>query len=338
MRPHEEAPDTQIPIVKEMIMLDDKGLSRLTPLDVRDIWKHEAHDFTTWLLANEDVLGDVLGMSLSLSAAEHKVGSFSLDLIGVDLATGATVIVENQLAQTDHSHLGQLLTYAGGTDPATIVWCAPAFREEHRAALDWLNEHTDESANFFGVEISAVRIGNSAPAPLFRLVAKPNNWTKQMHLKAASTSSPKGAAYQEFWGELLGRVRTHHPTWTSASAQTSSSWITMPYGSSSIWYSLNFTKSGPRIELYFGSPDPATNLEELHRFDEHRGRLDQAMHEAVVFDEIPGKKACRIYVDRPQGGDVSDLASREAMLDWFLTTMTAFRSVTQEIRTLHQKP
>lgn len=140
-------------------------LGRLTTVPLREVWPHEAYDFTRWLLANPDPLADVLGMQLELRAAEHRVGGFSLDLMGVDLATNRTVIVENQLETSDHSHLGQILTYAGGTNPQTIVWCAPAFREEHRAALDWLNEHTDEDTRFFAVEISAVRIGESAPAP-----------------------------------------------------------------------------------------------------------------------------------------------------------------------------
>jgi len=152
-----------------------KGLSRLAAVPARDIRKHEAHDFTLWLLENAEVLGEALGLDLELTEAERRVGGFALDLIGTDLATNTVVIVENQLEQTDHSHLGQLLTYAGGTDPSTIVWCAPAFREEHRAALDWLNEHTDEETRFFGVEIAAVRIDSSRPAPLFRVVAKPND-------------------------------------------------------------------------------------------------------------------------------------------------------------------
>src|SRR5215218_6471589 len=124
-------------------MADLPDLSRIAKIPVREVWARQAHYFTQWLLENADVLSDLLGMDLELMAAEHRVGGFALDLIGKDLQTGDTVIVENQLEVTDHGHLGQLLTYAGGTDPATIVWCAPTFRDEHRAALDWLNDHTD---------------------------------------------------------------------------------------------------------------------------------------------------------------------------------------------------
>jgi hypothetical protein len=136
-------------------------LGRLEPVDAREIWPHEARNFTPWLLANADRIGEVLGMDLELSAAEHPLGSFSLDLIGVDQATGERVIIENQLTATDHLHLGQLLTYAGGTGAVNVVWLATSFREEHRAALDWLNSRTDESTRFFGVEVGVVHDPNA---------------------------------------------------------------------------------------------------------------------------------------------------------------------------------
>lgn len=164
-------------------------LGRLAPVAPRDVWAHEAHDFTPWLLANQDVLGEALGMDLELVTAEHPVGGFSLDLLGRDLATGETVIVENQLEVTDHLHLGQIITYAGGTDPTNIVWIATGFRDEHRAALDWLNTHTDENTRFFGVEIHVVRIGSSEPAPLLRVVTQPNDWGKQVKRRASAATT-----------------------------------------------------------------------------------------------------------------------------------------------------
>lgn len=311
-----------------------QALSRLVPVGVRDIWKHEAHDFTLWLLENAEVLGEALGMDLELTEAERRVGGFALDLIGTDLSTNAVVIVENQLEQTDHSHLGQLLTYAGGTDPATIVWCAPTFREEHRAALDWLNEHTDEDTRFFGVEIAAVRIDDSRPAPLFRVVAKPNDWTKQLHTeRAVATPSPKSLAYREFWDELLARVRAEHPSWTRSTVGSTQSWITLPYGTSSIWYGLTFTLTGPRVELYFGGSDAEANLAEFERFIEHSQLLDEEFGSAIQYDPLPGKKACRIHVDRFEG-DVLDSEAREEMIEWFITTMERFRPLTQQIRSV----
>ena len=308
-------------------------MGRLTVVPVRDVWKHEAYDFTQWMLQNADVLADVLGMELELTAAEHPVGGFSLDLIGREVGTGDVVIVENQLEQTDHGHLGQIMTYAGGTDPQTVVWCAPTFRDEHRAALDWLNERTDENTRFFGVEITAVQIDNSRPAPLFRLVAQPNEWTKQVHAETSAVpTTEREVAYQAFWAELLRRIRQQHPDWTRSVKAPKASWMTMPYGSSIGWYSFVFTRTGPRVELYFGSVDPEENRAAFERMAAMREQIDADFGATVSYDPLPTKKACRLHVDRPGGGDVMDGDAHEALMDWFLSTMDRFRMATQRAR------
>jgi hypothetical protein len=176
-------------------------LGRLQPVDPRDVWRHEAGDFTPWLLANADVLSDALGMDLDLRTAEHAVGAFALDLIGTDRATGDVVIVENQLEVSDHAHLGQILTYAGGTDPRHIVWIATGFRQEHRAALEWLNERTGEATRFFAIQLQTVRIGDSPPAPLFTPMVQPNDWGKQVR---ATTTSGREWGEDDFLEALSG--------------------------------------------------------------------------------------------------------------------------------------
>lgn len=172
--------------VRHTVMAMTDTLGRLEPVNPREVWPSEAHDFTPWLLANAPALSEAVGMDLRLEAAEYPVGGFSLDLIGVDTATGDGVIVENQLEASDHSHLGQILTYAGGTDPVNVLWLATSFREEHRAALEWLNERTDERTRFFAVRIQVVRIGTSSPAPLFTLVVQPNDWGKRVRVSAGT--------------------------------------------------------------------------------------------------------------------------------------------------------
>lgn len=162
------------------------ALGRLVPVDPRHVWPDEAQDFTPWLLANEDVLAQAVGMDLALKAAEQQVGDFSLDLIGTERTGDARVIVENQLGVSDHRHLGQILTYAGGVDAAYVIWLATSFRPEHRAALEWLNERTDASTGFFAVQLDVVRIGSSPPAPLLKLVVQPNDWEKNLRVATAA--------------------------------------------------------------------------------------------------------------------------------------------------------
>ena len=125
-------------------------LAKIEKVDLRAVWPDEADDFTLWLQDNIDQLGAALGMDIEVQEREAAVGRFSLDLLAQD-GNGRPVIIENQLEATDHDHLGKLLTYAGGHDAEVIVWIAKEFRDEHRAALDFLNSRTGEDTEFFGV-------------------------------------------------------------------------------------------------------------------------------------------------------------------------------------------
>src|ERR1044071_9814117 len=138
-----------------------KSLGRLEKVYLRVVWINESDDFTPWLAAeaNIEILGDAIGMELEVEAQEQSVGPFRADILCKDTANGNWVLIENQLERTDHTHLAQLLTYAAGLKAVTIVWIANLFTEEHRAALDWLNEITDSRFNFFGLEIELWKIG-----------------------------------------------------------------------------------------------------------------------------------------------------------------------------------
>jgi hypothetical protein len=180
-------------------------LGRLEKVDLREIWCDEARDFTPWLAheANIALLGEAIGMELEIESQEKDVGPFYADVLCKDVATGRWVLIENQLERTDHLHLGQLLTYAAGLEAVTIVWIAACFTDEHRAALDWLNEITDEHINFFGLEVELWRIGQSATAAKFNVVSKPNDWTRTVqeaatHVQADTLSETKRLQL-DFW-------------------------------------------------------------------------------------------------------------------------------------------
>ncbi len=292
-------------------------LGRLEKIDLRDIWKHEAHQLTPWLLANSDVIAEALGIDLELSVAEHPVGSFSLDLLGRDLTNDCVLIVENQLTPTDHDHLGKLITYAAGTDAGTVIWLAPKFREEHREALDLLNDLGSDRVRFFGVELSAVRIGNSAPAPLVQLRAQPNDWHAQVSASARATQATgKAAMYREFWTKFLERVAVEHPTWTNASKPQTTSWLTMPCpfkGGSG--YVSSFSQGGKvRVELYIDSVDGDTAdaiYAELHA---RRADLETTFGGPLQFEELADRRASRIAFYRD--GDVSETDRHDEFIDW----------------------
>ena len=236
-------------------------LGKLVQVDPRSIWAHEAHQFTPWLAGQSDRLSEALGIDIDLSASEHPVGGFSLDLIGTDMTHNAPLIVEHQLAGSDHSHLGQLLTYAGGTDASTIVWIATNIREEHRQALTWLNEQTGDTVRFFGIEMEVVKIGESLPAPLFNVVVQPNDWQKHIHgLAGAAKLAGKALLYREFWGKYLDRVHGEHPDWTKARAAQTVNWMSFRSPLKGTTLDTSFAANGRlRAELYIDTEDGPEN-------------------------------------------------------------------------------
>ena len=156
----------------------------------------------------------------------------------------------------------QILTHAAGTDTKIIVWVTTGLRPEHRAARDWLNEHTDPESRFFGAEIEVVRIGDSTLAPNFNLVAQPNDWGKQV--KAATGAAPlteRSKLYREFWEKFLDRIATEHPARTKAKASTHLSWYDLPSGTTGVSYETSFSKHGLRVLIVFNSPDASLNLD-----------------------------------------------------------------------------
>ena len=150
--------------------------------DLRKVWPHEALDFTPWLAKDENIaiLGNEIGMEIAVDGTESAVGDFSVDIIATDIATGQKVIIENQLEDTNHDHLGKLITYAAGKDAQTIIWVVKHAREEHRAAIEWLNNHTDDDIGFFLCEIHLYKVGSSNPAVKFSVIEKPNDWIKSV--------------------------------------------------------------------------------------------------------------------------------------------------------------
>src|SRR3954447_1511934 len=260
----EEAPDGTAELTEAKPPL--VSLTRMKLVPITTVWPTEPHHFTPWLLKNGDLLSEVLGIDVELDAREYRVGKFSLDIIGREIASDTPVIIENQFGPTDHGHLGQILTYAGGTKPSTIIWIAEQFREEHRAALDWLNTHTEPGIRFFGIQLAAVTL-DGAPAgliaPSLDLVVKPNDWEKvasALTSAAASGTSPIQELYREFW--TIVQPRAKQRGWTNAAAPPQN-WWSMPAGVTGVSWGISYAQFGCRSELYFGDPDPEVNLARL---------------------------------------------------------------------------
>src|SRR3989344_3103649 len=181
------------------------NLGQLKKVDLREAWKHEASHFTQWLAQEENLslLADEIGFDIKLIQTEAEVGSFNVDILAEEENTGRKIIIENQLEITNHDHLGKIITYASGYDARVIVWIVKDVREEHRQAIDWLNEHTDEDIEFYLVRIELWQIEDSPLAPKFEMISKPNDWTKVVR---SSTDTAKltdtKVKQMEFWNEF----------------------------------------------------------------------------------------------------------------------------------------
>ncbi len=309
------------------------NLTRLIAVPVKDVWPTEPYDFTPWLLENAELLSEALGLDIELESREYKVGKFFLDIIGREVGTGNPVIIENQYGVTDHAHLGQILTYAGGIKPTTVVWVAEQFTEEHRAALEWLNTHTDSTIRFFGVELGAVTLAKAPSgliAPSLKLVVKPNDWEKQA-AAAASGSPTKMTAlqelYREFWLQLAPRLKQRQ--WTNASAPAQN-WWGLPTGVVGASWVLSFTKTGCRSELYFDHRDPTVNLARWQVLNDRRDHITKAFGGELIFDELPDRKGSRIEA-RFDGIQVTDRNRWPEVLDWMIATQARLRDALVQV-------
>jgi len=289
--------------------------------DIRTVWANEAKDFTPWLAENLNTLGAELGIDIELITTEYGIGSFSLDIYARDISTGYTVVIENQLEATDHSHLGQLITYASGADAKIIIWISRDVREEHRKAIDWLNQVSNEETHFFAVEIQAITIDGSLPAPIFKVKASPNEWGKAQKAISSGGSgakTPKQLYYHEFFTKFLTELKQRKPHFTNAKSVGYDSWFSFGSGKTGFNYSIAF-RGGNRFscELYIDMNDKSQNKAKFEELTHYKSEVTDALGE-LSWERLDEKRACRIAA-------YMDTTSDDSMIDWAIMTLIAFK-------------
>ena len=294
-------------------------LGRLEKIDLREIWSSEAVDFTLWLARPEnlEVLASALGLELEVEAQEKEVGPFRADILCKNLDSDSWVLIENQLERTDHTHLGQLLTYAAGLQAVTIIWVAARFSEEHRASLDWLNEITDERFRFFGLEVELWKIGSSPAAPKFNVVSKPNDWTRSVSKAARRISDEPVSetkalqlkywtALKEYLSECGSKLRSQKPYpqhWTNYSIGRSGF---------SLCATVNTQLNRIGAELYISHDDAKQFFQLLHQQQEE---IEREMGLALEWCELPEKKSSRI-ITFLEDADLTDEEDWQRQHSW----------------------
>ena len=320
--------------------MTEQALGTLARVDLRDIWTTEANDFTPWLARPENlaVLGDTLGIELDLEAQERAVGPFRADILCKDGRSGAWVLIENQLERTDHTHLGQLLTYASGLEAVTIVWIAALFTEEHRATLDWLNRITDESFRFFALEVELWRIGESPAAPKFNVVSKPNDWSRSVARAARSIDdselSETRLMQRSYWGALNAALDQAHGPVTGNRKPQPQFWMGYPIGRTdfNLAACMAISKRQIRAELYIAGD---TAKASFHLLREQAAEIEQGLGHSLEWEELPTRRDSRIavYLNDLDPADQTDWPRQHS---WLATNLNAMhRAFANRVKALN---
>lgn len=304
-------------------------LGRLVTLKATEVWGNEPQVFTPWLAQNLDLLAETLQLDeLELKGTEVAAGDFRLDILAED-ADGHPVLIENQFGPTDHRHLGQLISYvASQPGRATVVWVAERFKDDHRAAIDWLNTNTVDDFVFFAVEIEALKIGDSEPAPFFNVVAKPNAWARS--LNAATRQAPTGELAERhhirlaYWGSFAEFLAARKSRF-AIRRPGKDHWHSWSAGRSGIVINATIYTKLRRVgvELYFHNDPAKTGIRQLMS---QKDAIEAEFGEALEWQELPTKKASRIALFRG-GVDPSNQSTFNDLHTWMLDKMERFQRV-----------
>ena len=314
--------------------MTNENLGRLEAVDLREVWKSEPDDFTPWLATqqNMDFLGEALGMQLEFQEREKEVGPYYADILCKDLADDRYVVIENQLEATDHDHLGKLLTYAAEFKVSTVIWVAKRFTDQHRAAVDWLNEISAEAIGFFGLEIEIWKIGESAPAPKFNIVAKPNSWTKGGRAHVTGLTDTQKMQL-DFWRGFEAHVSRHGQRVKLSSTPQPRHW--MPAGrielpgfllnpiASTYSETKGWNGHELRVELYIKKGDLSVQYRDV--LLSQREEIEQEMGGELRWPHDENSNWCRIYTRRDT--DLNDPDARTEQYMWLLDRLETFHRV-----------
>ncbi|UAX41273.1 DUF4268 domain-containing protein [Pasteurella canis] len=300
-------------------------LGKLTEVNIRELWKHEQYDFSAWLSKEENVemLSEEIGLTLTDINQEVFVGSYRCDLVARDETTGIKVIIENQLEATNHDHLGKIITYASGLDANVVIWIVKEAREEHRSAIEWLNNKTTKDISFFLIEIRAYKIGDSLPAPKFVMIEKPNDFVKTANVSAESLELSKSQAERlNFWNKFNEIVGIRNKPFNIRKA-TTDHWYDVALGTSEAHISITLVNKikSIGIEIYIND-----NKELFDKLNLVSGEIHEELGFNMDWQRLDNKKASRIiyYIN---GLDFDNQENYDALINEVIDKTIAIRSV-----------
>lgn len=302
-------------------------LGKIKKVPLREIFKNEAQDFTPWLEQNISQLSEVIGIEIEDVKRENGVGEFNADLIGTEVNSESRVIIENQLEDTDHKHLGQLITYASGIGAKYIVWVAKNIREEHQKALEWLNENATQGFSFFGVEVSAIRINDGPPAVNFELIIEPNTWSREVK-QSTQQVDDRHKRYLYFFTRLVSEYEKVKPEWGHLTASPAA-WLTFGAGKAGFRFTWSFRGNNRfSTELFIDVGDKEVNKTHFAELKELKGEIDEKIP-SLEWEELPDRKGSRIALYYQMPAFVTDLTDEQIdnLMRWCIEKMDIFKKV-----------
>ena len=306
-------------------------LGKLVKVDLRKVWSDEAGVFTPWLAQEENIklLGDTIGIELEVEAQEKPVGPFSADILCKDTVNNHWVLIENQLERTDHTHLGQLMTYAAGLDAVTIIWIAQRFTDEHRAAMDWLNEITEEDINFFGLEIELWRIGESPMAPKFNIISKPNEWSKTVKTTAAKTGLSDTKKLQlEYW-TAFREYMEQNDSFIRCQKPQPQHWTNFSIGRSyfHLVAKINTRERELGVYLCIKGSDRIAYFNLIK--DNYKSNVEAEINNSLDWRELPDAKES--HIETSYKADPTNISTWSEQHKWIKTTVEDFHRILSPI-------
>ena len=279
---------------------DDRFVSaigRIQRVPLREVWKHEALDFTCWLQENTDVLNETTGLSLQNVNREQSCGPFNVDLVGDD-ATQGTVIIENQLEKSDHDHLGKLITYVSALDAKAAVWIVAEPRPEHVQAINWLNG--TQSTSFYLLKVEAVRIDASRPAPLLTLITGPSEATAGAR-EAKQALAERQETRTRFWRGLLEVARNRSKT-HSAISPRDTPWLYATAGIPGFSWGYWLKQDRAGVDLWIERGDKVADVAAFRQLEQQKSAIEAAFGATLNWTLREGRRGCEVFYEINGGG------------------------------------
>lgn len=275
----------------------EKKLGRLEEVNIRELWAHEQYNFSNWLSKNENIelLNDIVGLTLTDIDKEVYVGAYRCDLVAIDETTGIKVIIENQLEATNHDHLGKIITYASGLDANVVIWIVKEAREEHKSAIEWLNNNMAKEISFFLLEIHAYKIGDSLPAPKFEIIEEPNDFVKNTISSKGDELTKIESERLNFWTEFNHLLAERGKPFPTRKA-TTNQWYDIALGTSEAHVSITLVNQNGTIGIDIYINDNKDLFDELFA---QKDEIETKLGFPMVWERLDEKKASKVKYSIP---------------------------------------